>query len=173
MIVKNTTEHDQKIAPHIITTVSHYSAAAAAKDHGGTSNIHVSRPLVVDLSLDRLGKRFVLDSTGIQQASARNGRRRPRGKTRRANQLLEQNRPIRALARNMTNAQQLFAGNLISLELVTADLGHYDDEECAAMLEKAVQGCDCIISEWNHEVFQADALVTMKIIANHRDIVVQ
>jgi len=62
------------------------------------------------------------------------------------NRLLEQNRSVRAVVRNTTKAQQVFGSNLTSLELVTADLGHYDDPECAATLEKAVEGCDCIIS---------------------------
>ena len=47
------------------------------------------------------------------------------------NQLLEQNRPVRALIRNATKAQELFGANnstTSSLELITADLGHYDDQ---------------------------------------------
>ena len=65
------------------------------------------------------------------------------------NQLLEQDRPVRALVRNTSKAQELFStasNQTLPLEIVTADLGHYDDPACAQMLEKAVQGCDCIIS---------------------------
>lgn len=62
------------------------------------------------------------------------------------NQLLGQNRPVRALVRNTTKAQQIFGDNLTSLQLFVADLGHYDDAECQETLEKAVNGCDCIIS---------------------------
>lgn len=61
------------------------------------------------------------------------------------NKLLEQERPVRALVRNTTKAQQLFA-NQTSLEIITADLQQYDDPACAQTLETAVQGCDCIIS---------------------------
>lgn len=65
------------------------------------------------------------------------------------NQLLEKNQPVRALIRNTTKAQKLFGANIngtSSLELITADLGHYDDKECAQTLERAVIGCDSIIS---------------------------
>ena len=62
------------------------------------------------------------------------------------NQLLERNRPVRAIVRNTTKAQQVFGGNITSLELVTADLGYCDTKECAETLEKAVEGCEYIIS---------------------------
>ncbi len=63
-------------------------------------------------------------------------------------QLLDQNRPVRALVRNVTRAQELFGTStgFPPLEIVLADLAYYDNFTVAKRLEQAVQGCDSIIS---------------------------
>jgi hypothetical protein len=63
-------------------------------------------------------------------------------------QLLGQNRPVRALVRDAAKAQQIF-GTTTSLEyppleIVVADLGEIEEYE--DVLDKAVQGCGSIVS---------------------------
>lgn len=63
-------------------------------------------------------------------------------------QLLEQNKPVRALVRNIEKAKQVFGdadllGNS-NLQIIVADLSEYQEQ--TSVLEQAVQGCDCIIS---------------------------
>jgi hypothetical protein len=58
-------------------------------------------------------------------------------------QLLEQNKPVRALVRNQNKARELF-GETTDVELVVADLGMYQDY--TSVLDKAVEGCESIIS---------------------------
>jgi hypothetical protein len=63
-------------------------------------------------------------------------------------QLLAQNRPVRALVRNPTKAQKYFgtSTSLVypQLEIIVADLSRYEDYE--DKLDQAVQGCQSIIS---------------------------
>jgi NAD(P)-dependent dehydrogenase (short-subunit alcohol dehydrogenase family) len=64
-------------------------------------------------------------------------------------QLLQQNKPVRALVRNPEKAKQIFGDDLQllgdpNLQIIVTDLSEY--QEHADVLEKAVQGCDCIIS---------------------------
>jgi NAD(P)-dependent dehydrogenase (short-subunit alcohol dehydrogenase family) len=64
-------------------------------------------------------------------------------------QLLSQNRPVRALVRNPTKAQELFGKNGSSsmhpnLQVVEADISRFEDFD--EVLDKAVEGCGCIIS---------------------------
>jgi hypothetical protein len=63
-------------------------------------------------------------------------------------QLLAQNRPVRALVRNPTKAQKYFgtSTSLVypQLEIIVADLSRYEDYE--EKLDRAVQGCQSIIS---------------------------
>jgi NAD(P)-dependent dehydrogenase (short-subunit alcohol dehydrogenase family) len=64
-------------------------------------------------------------------------------------QLLLQNKPVRALVRNPEKAKQIFGDDFQvlgdpNLQIIIADLSEY--REHADVLEKAVQGCDCIIS---------------------------
>lgn len=58
-------------------------------------------------------------------------------------QLLEQNKPVRALVRNENKARELF-GETTGVEIVVADLGKYQDY--TSVLDKAVEGCESIIS---------------------------
>jgi nucleoside-diphosphate-sugar epimerase len=63
-------------------------------------------------------------------------------------QLLSQNRPVRALVRNPTKAQELFGQKGSSmhpkLKVVVADISRYKDFD--EVLDKAVEGCGSIIS---------------------------
>jgi hypothetical protein len=58
-------------------------------------------------------------------------------------QLLEQNKTVRALVRSQNKARELF-GETTDVELVVADLGKYQDY--TSVLDKAVEGCESIIS---------------------------
>lgn len=64
-------------------------------------------------------------------------------------QLVRQNKPVRALVRNPEKVKQIFGDDLQllgnpNLQIIVADLSEYQVHTDA--LEKAVQGCDCIIS---------------------------
>lgn len=63
-------------------------------------------------------------------------------------QLLAQNRPVRALVRNPAKAQKYFgtSTSLVypPLEIIVADVSRYEDYE--EVLDRAVQGCQSIIS---------------------------
>jgi hypothetical protein len=63
-------------------------------------------------------------------------------------QLLAQNRPVRALVRNPAKAQKYFgtSASLVypQLEIIVADVSRYEDYE--EVLDRAVQGCQSIIS---------------------------
>jgi hypothetical protein len=64
-------------------------------------------------------------------------------------QLLAKNKPVRALVRNHEKARELFGTSISSLEetplqIIVADLGDYAKYE--ETLDKAVEGCDSIIS---------------------------
>ena len=63
-------------------------------------------------------------------------------------QLLSQGRPVRALVRNPTKAQQLFGTSTSlaypKLDVIVADLGRYEDYD--QVLDEAVRGCGSIIS---------------------------
>jgi nucleoside-diphosphate-sugar epimerase len=66
-------------------------------------------------------------------------------------QLLLQNRPVRALVRNPTKAQELFGKNGSSkssmhpnLQIVVAEISQFED--FGEVLDKAVEGCGSIIS---------------------------
>jgi hypothetical protein len=63
-------------------------------------------------------------------------------------QLLAQNRPVRALVRNPDKAQKIFgtSDSLVypPLEIIVADVSRYEDYE--EVLDRAVQGCQYIIS---------------------------
>jgi hypothetical protein len=66
-------------------------------------------------------------------------------------QLLSQNRPVRALVRNPTKAQELFGKNGSfksslhpNLQIIVAEISRFEDFD--EVLEKAVEGCGSIIS---------------------------
>lgn len=61
-------------------------------------------------------------------------------------QLLAENRPVRAVIRNTIKAKEIFGENNTSLDFVEADLGYFDTSNVEDALEKAVEGCDSVIS---------------------------
>lgn len=59
-------------------------------------------------------------------------------------QLLQQQKPVRALVRNPEKAKEVLATGDPNLQIIVVDLSEYQTH--ADLLEQAVKGCDCIIS---------------------------